>query len=80
MKKGLCIYLDGMCEGIHGNSDAQAKDKIIREELWNEGYEIISIITAIELDDKKAMVGYFKRIAKFLLGRELAQKISEETK
>jgi len=48
--------------------------------LWNEGYEIISIITAIELDDKKAMAGYFKRIAKFLLGRELAQKISEDTK
>lgn len=78
-EKGLCVYLDGMSEGIHGNPEAQAKDKIIREELRNEGYEVISI-TALELDDKKAMIGYFKRVAKFLLGRELALKVAEDTK
>lgn len=77
-EKGLCIYLDGLSVGIHGNPDAQEKDRLIREELRNEGYEVISI-PAVELDDKKAMTGYFRRIAKFLVGREYAHKIANDT-
>ena len=75
---GLCIYLDGMSNNAHGTPDAQEKDRIIREELRNEGYEIISI-PAVELDDKKAMTGYFRRIAKYLVGREYAQQIANDT-
>lgn len=76
-EKGLCIYLDGMSAGIHGNTEAQEKDRIIRAELLNEGYNVISI-TVHELDDKKAMLSYFKKIAKFLVGREFAQKIADD--
>ena len=77
-EKGLCIYLDGMSAGIHGNTEAQEKDRIIRAELLNDGYSVISI-TVQELDDKKAMISYFKKIAKFLVGREFAQKIAEKS-
>ena len=77
-EKGLCIYLDGMSEGIHGNPEAQERDQIIRDQLMNDGYKVISI-TAIELDDKKAMIGYFRRIAKFLVGRDFAREIADNT-
>ena len=66
-----------MSVGIHGNAEAQEKDRIIRAELLNEGYSVISI-TVQELDDKKAMISYFKKIAKFLVGREFAQKIADD--
>lgn len=77
-EKGLCIYLDGMSEGIHGNPEALERDQIIREQLMNDGYKVICI-TAIELDDKKAMIGYFRRIAKFLVGRDFAREIADNT-
>jgi hypothetical protein len=77
-EKGLCVYLDGMSSGIHGNPQAQERDRTIREQLRSEGYIVISI-PAFELTDKGAMVGYFKRIAKFLSGRELASRITNNT-
>lgn len=74
-EKGLCIYLDGMSSGIHGNPEAQVRDRTIREHLRSENYVVISI-PAFELTDKGAMVVHFKRIAKFLSGRDFANRIS----
>lgn len=75
--KGTCIYLDGMSTHIHGNAATAARDHEIRSWLRNNGYNVIPI-TALELDDRQAMVGYFRRLAKFLEGRNLANRISEE--
>lgn len=73
-EQGLCVYLDGLSEGIHGNAAAQMTDKAIRNQLRIDGYEVVEI-TVHELTDKTAMIQHFKRIAKFLDGRTFARDI-----
>ncbi len=75
---GLCIYLDGMSRNIHGNSEARERDNAIRNELRNNGYEVLEI-TAVELDDRNAMIMHFKRIGRFLKGRECVKQIGLDT-
>lgn len=76
--KGLCLYLDGMSVGIHGNPDAQMKDQAIRTQLRNEGYIVVEL-TVQELDDKTAVASAFKKIARFAFGRQKAKELSENT-
>jgi len=75
---GICIYLDGMSAGLHGNSTVAEKDREIRSWLRNNGYQVIEI-TVNELDDRDAMVRNFKKLAKFLSGKDLAKDIAENT-
>ena len=63
---GVCIYLDGMSDRLHGNPSTQAKDKAIREYLRAEGYEVLSIPVG-DLDDPSAMKSHL-----FWLGMRLA--------
>lgn len=77
-EKGLCLYLDGMSAGIHGNPDAQAKDIAIRTQLRNEGYVVVEL-TVTELDDPLAVMQAFKKIARFAFGRDKVRIISEDT-
>jgi ATP-dependent helicase YprA (DUF1998 family) len=75
---GVCIYLDGMSAGLHGNPVTAAKDQEIRSWLRSHGYEVIEI-TAVELDDQQAMVRHFRKLAKYLAGKELADKVVTDT-
>lgn len=73
---GVCVYLDGLSVGIHGNPEQAAKDKEIRAWLRSHGYEVIEI-SALELQDKGAMTMHFRKLARYLSGKEMAREISE---
>jgi hypothetical protein len=75
--QGVCIYLDGMSESLHGNPETAAKDREIRSWLRNNGYQVIEI-TYVELDDRNAMIRHFKKLARYLSGKDLAQKVEKD--
>ena len=50
----------------------------IRTWLRNNGYHVIEI-TVHDLDDKDAMVRHFRKLAKYLSGKELANHITTDT-
>ncbi|HOU55091.1 MAG TPA: DEAD/DEAH box helicase [Myxococcota bacterium] len=75
---GICIYLDGMSRHIHGNPATQRRDREIREELRNRGYEVLEIPYG-HLSDRNAMARHFRRLARILLGREGADRVSADT-
>ncbi|MEX0774755.1 MAG: DEAD/DEAH box helicase [Phycisphaeraceae bacterium] len=76
--KGVCIYLDGMSTALHGNPATAAKDHEIRSWLRANGHEVIEI-TVVELDDQQAMVRHFRKLAKYLAGKDLADKVVADT-
>jgi very-short-patch-repair endonuclease len=75
--RGMCIYLDGLSEHIHGNSQTATKDREIRDWLRSHGYQVITI-TYVELSDSNAMRAAFRRLAKYLSGRDLADRLGED--
>ena len=74
---GVCIYLDGMSTHIHGNPATQRRDREIREELRNRGYDVIEIPFG-HLTDRGAMIKHFYRLGRILLGKEGAGKLRDE--
>jgi hypothetical protein len=76
--KGVCIYLDGMSASLHGDPKIAARDKEIRAWLRNNGYQVIEI-TCVELDDREAMISHFRKLARYLSGKDMARRVSEET-
>ena len=50
--EGVCIYLDGLSEHLHGNPETAERDREFRTWLRNRGYEVIEI-AANELDDER---------------------------
>lgn len=75
--KGVCIYLDGMSRHIHGNRETQQRDRVIREALQSQEYEVIPIPYG-DLHDRAAMSGHFFRLGKILLGRTRATQLREK--
>ncbi|HEY3267258.1 MAG TPA: DEAD/DEAH box helicase [Armatimonadota bacterium] len=75
---GVCVYLDGLSAGIHGNADAQARDRELRERLREMGYEVLSI-AATELFDRGAMAGKLAKLAKYLADKDLAARTKGDT-
>jgi hypothetical protein len=75
--RGMCIYLDGLSEHIHGNSQTATKDREIRDWLRSNGYQVITI-TYVELSDSNAMRAAFRRLAKYLSGRDLADRVGTD--
>lgn len=75
--KGVCIYLDGMSDSLHGNPETAARDQEIRSWLRNNGYQVIEI-TAVELDDRNAMVRHFKKLGRYLEGKSLSKKLEKD--
>lgn len=69
---GICIYLDGLSTGIHGNSSRQQTDLAINEELESRTYEVHRI-AASELTDYQKMSQYFAQIAKDLGDKQKAK-------
>lgn len=72
--EGVCIYLDGMSEHLHGNAQTAAKDRQIRQELLNTEYEVIEIQYQ-ELYDKTVMREHMRRIARAVVGRAKAREL-----
>lgn len=75
--KGVCVYLDGMSETLHGNRATAERDREIRSWLRNNGYEVIEI-TVVELDDREAMKRHFRKLARYLMDRDLAQSVAND--
>jgi len=76
--KGICIYLDGMSVSLHGDPAVAERDREIRTWLRNNGYQVIEI-TTVELDDREAMIRHFRKLARYLSGRDLAERVSSDT-
>ena len=75
--EGVCIYLDGLSQHLHGNPETAERDRDIRTWLRNHGYEVTEI-TAHELDDEDAMVRHFRRLAGYLNMRELRRRVRDD--
>lgn len=73
---GVCVYLDGLSQHIHGNPETAAQDRAIREELRARNYEVFEI-PASELDDRDAMSRHFFRLARVLLGKDAARSLRD---
>jgi len=73
--EGVCIYLDGMSEHLHGNSQTAAKDRQIRQELLNTDYEVIEIQFQ-DLYDKTVMREHMRRIARAVIGKAKAKELA----
>ena len=76
--EGLCIYLDGMSGHLHGRPETREKDRDLREGLRHKGYEVIEIQFG-QLTDPHAMRQHFFRIGRFLLGKDAAQRIRDDS-
>jgi SOS-response transcriptional repressor LexA len=63
--EGICIYLDGLSNHLHGNARTSEQDQRIRSWLRNHGWEVIEI-TSVELDDQEAMTRHFRKLAGYL--------------
>ncbi|MEX1026508.1 MAG: DEAD/DEAH box helicase [Candidatus Paceibacterota bacterium] len=74
--QGVCIYLDGMSEHIHGNASTAATDSEIRAWLRGKGYHVLEI-TRVDLDDAGAMRRHFKKLGRLLVGREFARSLDD---
>jgi hypothetical protein len=74
---GLCVYLDGMSQRLHGRPETRQRDREIREELRNQGFEVVEIQYG-QLSDRDAMAQHFFRIGRFLLGRDVAQRLRSD--
>jgi hypothetical protein len=74
--EGVCIYLDGMSDHIHGNPRTAAQDLEIRTWLRNSGYDVIEIPYS-ELFDASAMTGHFRRLAGYLREDELRARVRQ---
>jgi phage repressor protein C with HTH and peptisase S24 domain len=75
---GICIYLDGMSDHIHGNPEQASRDTLLREKLRNLDYEVV-VLSSFDLDDEKAVVRAIGRIAKQLIGKEKRRELKTDT-
>lgn len=73
---GVCVYLDGLSDGIHGKPETAAKDAQLREALRNRSYEVVTI-AASELSDREAMTRHFARLARYIMGNERAREVRD---
>ena len=71
---GICIYLDGLSNGVHGNPETQERDRAIREHLRAENYQVFEIACS-ELGDRDRVSQLFYRLGRLLLDRPSADRI-----
>ena len=72
--EGICIYLDGLSDHLHGNPATAAVDRQIRDWLRAHGYDVIEI-AASDLGDQGAMVRHFRKLAGYLAEPELRERV-----
>lgn len=73
--EGVCVYLDGMSSHLHGNPQTAARDREIRDELRNTGYEVVEIPSQ-DLFDRTAMRQHMRRIARAVVGKQKAKDLA----
>lgn len=71
---GVCVYLDGLSKGLHGDPGTAARDQLLRVTLEAGGYKVI-VIPASELADQNAMVNHFVAIARAIKGKAHASEV-----
>ncbi len=76
--EGVCIYLDGLSQHLHGNSATAEIDHQIRSWLRNNGYEVIEI-AASDLYDAAAMTRHFRKLAGYLNKPDLKEHLKSDT-
>lgn len=74
---GVCVYLDGLSEHIHGNPRTKAKDEAIRSTLRARHYDVVEI-AATDLFDREQMKRHVARIARFVVGKARARAVRED--
>ena len=72
--EGVCIYLDGLSVGLHGNMRTRETDRTIRAWLRSIGYDVIEI-TVTELDDPAAMTRHFRTLARYLRRDDIRSRL-----
>jgi ATP-dependent helicase YprA (DUF1998 family) len=75
----IAIYLDGMSAGLHGNPETAARDRLIRTQLREDDWEVMTI-TAHELHDHDAMTRHFRTLARYLDRGDLRTAIPDNEK
>lgn len=74
---GVCVYLDGLSDHIHGNAATAGRDRAIRKELKARGYDVFEI-AATELWDRDGMARHFFKLGRVLLGRDRARELRDQ--
>ncbi len=77
MMPGVCIYLDGLSNAIHGNPSTAERDRAIRDTLRSRHYEVFEIPVS-HLQDRMEMVRHFYRLARQLMGQEAGRRIRDD--
>jgi len=72
--EGICVYLDGLSQHLHGNSATADQDRRIRDWLRNNGYDVIEI-AASDLFDRATMTRHFRRLAGYLQDNEQRERL-----
>jgi len=75
--EGVCIYLDGLSQHLHGNSATAEHDRRIRDWLRSKSYEVIEIV-ASELFDRDTMTRHFRRLAGYLNNTSLRDHLRSD--
>jgi hypothetical protein len=75
---GLCVFVDGLSRGIHGGPDQQAEDRRLRDALEEKGYRVLAI-AATQLEDRDAIRGHLRRVARALGEAEAAARLNVDT-
>jgi hypothetical protein len=75
---GICVYLDGLSVHLHGNPATKQRDTELRNQLEAEGYEVFTI-TYTKLFDVDAVRMFLTKVAKSLVGRDAASRVSQNT-
>lgn len=76
--EGIAIYLDGLSAHLHGNPATAAKDRMIRDWLRGNGWEVVEIAVN-QLDDAGAMTRHFKRLAGYLGDAGLREALKRDS-
>jgi SOS-response transcriptional repressor LexA len=75
--EGICVYLDGLSEHIHGNPATAERDARIRAWLRNNGYEVLEIPVS-DLADEAAMTRWFRKLAGYLNAPDLRNRVAAD--
>jgi ATP-dependent helicase YprA (DUF1998 family) len=73
----VAVYLDGLSKSLHGSTERQRADAIVRDQLEDLGWKVV-VIAASHLDDPVLLTAGFKRIARAIAGKEAAAQITAE--
>ena len=77
-EEGVCVYLDGLSDHLHGNPQTAQRDREIRDWLRGHEYEVVEIAVS-DLDDEDAMVRHFRRLSSYLGEQERREQLKADT-